>query len=165
MLHGCLLHTYCNPVLVSDMSLFVGLATKQRAEKDNVFQDSRADVVIASQGGRLSKAEMLLVLHERKRELPQSRGARLMKALLSIQPASAAETPAQAAALEAALRPVVEARLPAALLELMELLARLRARGAPVVRSALPACTGPVHEHIMSASGAVPGSGVSAHLF
>jgi len=45
-------------------------------------------------------------------------------------------TPAAAAALEAALRPPLAAGVPAALLELARLLARLRARGAAVVRRA-----------------------------
>ena len=45
-------------------------------------------------------------------------------------------TPAAAAALEAALRPLLAAGVPAALLELARLLARLRARGAAVVRRA-----------------------------
>ncbi|KAK9836952.1 hypothetical protein WJX81_002248 [Elliptochloris bilobata] len=57
----------------------------------------------------------------------------LPRSCYDCQPLREPGTPAQAAALEAALRPVLEAQTPAALLELLRLLARLRARGAPVV--------------------------------
>lgn len=54
-----------------------------------------------------------------------------------------AGSPSKVAALEVALRPLLDACVPAALLELLRLLARLRDRGAPVVCGLIRPCQRP----------------------